>query len=196
MRWQPPKIDTGALAARGFAVMIIAVAGGMIVDEADWPNWLRSIVGEGEPAGETRTGPPLPEPERAGEVVNFTLFRTVPYRDFTVTTGLRYQTMQGPPAFQYCYAEREQAGANISVKLDLAFINRDGRTTYVAINEEDARPFAVPSADLRAAAQTHCLFLESDRSDPAPNTDPGGVLRGEGPVVHAAAQVDVPIHTD
>ena len=162
-----PAINLGGIAGRIFAATIVTVAAGMIIENAEWPDWLRSIVGGGEPAGEMRTDTPLPEPERAGEVVNFTLFRTVPYRDFTVTTGLRYQTMQGPPAYQYCYAEREQTGGDVSAKLTLAFMNRDGRATYVAIDEEDARPFAMAGAELRNAAQTHCLFLETGRDDPA-----------------------------
>ncbi len=148
-----PRVSIGGIAGRTFAATVLTVATGMIVDNADWPDWLLALT-----AGSTVVFPTPEAPAPGQELVSFTVFRTLSYKSFTVTTGWRYGRLRDTPAGQYCYAEHPQGDANTSIVLTLAGADETAEVVYRTISDRDAGPFGVSADELAAVARSYCRF--------------------------------------
>ena len=164
-----PRVSMGGIAGRTFAATVLTVATGMIVDNADWPDWLLALM-----AGSAAEFPVPESPAPGEELVSFTVFRTLPYKSFTVTTGWRYGRFREAPTGQYCYAEHPQGEANTWIVLMLAGADETAEVVYRTISDRDADPFGVSAEELAAVARSYCRFTAGQSSASPSQASPRG----------------------
>jgi len=156
----------------GPTTLVVAAIGGLVaLDLArDFGPWYRSLWGNASDAAAAAFS--LPEPAHPEEVVNYTLFRTLPYKNLHVTTGLHYETAGAVPSRQYCYVERQRR-AGASVVLMVAASRGTGQdVAYRPISPRDAEPFGLDADELSAVARSFCRFVGTDAGTDVPDNAP------------------------
>jgi len=100
---------------------------------------------------------PDPSPAPSREVENFVLFREVPFKDTSVTTGQRYESrFADKPLAQWCYVARNfESGADR--KFTLGEKDGEGSVTWHTVTDQTARDLGYSRSDL-IAARDKCRF--------------------------------------
>ena len=145
-----PAISLGGLAGRAFAATIVTVATGMIIENAEWPDWLRSM-----------TVSAAPEERAQITLNNFVKFNTVELTNGDeIHTGLRFSDLQTMDRAEsvWCYLKRPAPDGALEYMLTLARGDGGGVPEFFAIDDEAASTLGTTAAEIYRLTRAHCDF--------------------------------------
>lgn len=128
----------------GAALVALTALGLVAYDvfrDTGWRDWLGPVEGTG------------------GEIREFVLFTNVPYKDWSVMTGVQYaSTRDRTITDQWCYLNANARFGTLATRLALAKVSADGKKTVHMLTPAALREFDLTYEAARGLVDTHCRF--------------------------------------